>query len=195
MLKAMDDAIGWVLAALERKGVLDDTLVHVHGRQRGCARGGHPRARTEVRRQHISREVSGRPPSFAGPAKSRAGSESDALLHAVDLFPTFAGLAGASTTGGQPLDGLDAWAAIAHGAESPRTELVYSPHVIRMGDWKLIEAIAHTTRWVARTLQLYNIAEDPYETTNLAATRNGEGRRVGGAPRPPRAVRPLYGSG
>ena len=173
MLKAMDDAIGWVLAALERKGVLDDTLVMFMGDNGDAPGVGTPGPYRGKKATYFEGGIRA-PAVLRWPSEIPAGSESDALLHAVDLFPTFAGLAGASTTGGQPLDGLDAWAAIAHGAESPRTELVYSPHVIRMGDWKLIEAIAHTTRWVARTLQLYNIAEDPYETTNLAATETAK---------------------
>ena len=89
----------------------------------------------------------------------------------MDLFPTFAGLAGASTTDGLALDGLDAWGAIADGEESPRTELVHSPQVLRQGDWKLIERIAHTSRWVSGELHLFNIADDPYETTNLSETQ------------------------
>ncbi len=169
MLKAMDDAIGWVLAALERKGILDDTLVMFLNDN-----GDAPEAGTQSPyrgRKATYFEGGIRVPAVVRwPSEIPAGSETDALLHVVDLFPTFAGLAGASTADGQPLDGLDAWATIAHGAESPRTEVVHSPFVLRTGDWKLIEAIAHTNRWVAGTLQLYNIAEDPYETTNLAAT-------------------------
>ena len=108
------------------------------------------------------------------PSEIEAETESDALLHAVDLFPTFAGLAGASTTDGLPLDGLDAWEAVAHSEESPRTELVHSPHVLRQGDWKLIERIAHTSKWASGKLWLFNIAEDPYETTNLAETETAK---------------------
>ena len=171
MLKAMDDAIGSVLAALESKGILDDTLVMFLSDN-----GDAPEARTTGQNPYRGQKATYfeggiRVPAVARwPGKIPAGTESDALLHAVDVFPTFAGLAGASTTDGLPLDGLDAWAAIADGAESPRTEVVHSPFVLRQGDWKLIERIAHTSRWVSGELHLYNIAEDPYETTNLAET-------------------------
>ena len=169
MLKAMDDAIGWVLAELESKGVLDNTLVMFLGDN-----GDAPEAGTKDQSPYRG----GKATYFEGgirvpavvrwPGEVAAGTESDALLHVVDLFPTFAGLAGASTTDGLPLDGLDAWEAVVHGEESPRTELVHSPHVLRQGDWKLIERIAHTSKWVSGKLWLFNIAEDPYETTNLA---------------------------
>ena len=171
MLKAMDDAIGSVLAALESKGILDDTLVMFLSDN-----GDAPEAGTSGQNPYRGRKATYFEGGIRVPAVARwpgeipAGTESDALLHAVDVFPTFAGLAGASTTDGLPLDGLDAWAAIADGAQSPRTELVHSPFVLRQGDWKLIERIAHTSRWVSGELHLFNIAEDPYETTNLAET-------------------------
>ena len=92
-------------------------------------------------------------------------------MHVADLFPTFAGLAGADTGGGLPLDGLDVWEAIANGAESPREEVVHSLDVIRVGDWKLLEEDGEFANGdESSPLQLYNIAEDPYETTNLASS-------------------------
>ena len=175
MLKAMDDAIGSVLAALESKGVLDDTLVMFLGDN-----GDAPEAGTASQSPYRGQKATYFEGGILAPAVARwpgeipADSESDALLHAVDVFPTFAGLAGASTADGLALDGLDAWTAIADGAQSPRTELAHSPHVLRSGDWKLIETIAHTTKWVSGKLRLFNIAEDPYETTNLAETETAK---------------------
>ena len=103
-----------------------------------------------------------------------AGSESDALLHVVDLFPTLAGLADAGTGAGLPLDGLDAWGTISEDAASPRTEVVYSLDVIRMGDWKLIDDGIDHYGFTTDAPELYNIAEDPYETSNLAATETAK---------------------
>lgn len=47
---------------------------------------------------------------------------------------------------------------------------MHSLDVIRMGEWKLIEADASYYTWSADELQLYNIGKDPYERRNLAAT-------------------------
>ena len=70
-----------------------------------------------------------------------------------------------------PLDGLDAWATIANGADSPREEVVHSLMVIRVGDWKLIEANgADYENRVEHPVELYNISDDPYEEVNLAAS-------------------------
>ena len=71
---------------------------------------------------------------------------------------------------GLPLDGKDAWAAIASQATSPHTEIVHSLDVIRSGDWKFIEEGAHYYEWPKQPLQIYNMREDPYEKHNLART-------------------------
>ena len=167
--KAMDDAIGQVMDALDRKGVLDDTLVMFLNDNGGTQSAGW----NEPYRGKKSGFFEGGirvPAVLRWPGQIPSGSESDALLHAVDLFPTFAGLAGADTEAGLPLDGLDAWEAIAEGAESPRDEVVYALGVIRAGDWKLIEADVDLYDPAPGSVLLYNIEEDPYEQTNRAAS-------------------------
>ena len=88
-------------------------------------------------------------------------------MHVVDMFPTLAGLAGANASKGKPLDGLNVWASISEGKPSPRTEVVYNIEPfrggVRQGDWKLIWRTP-----LPSVLELYDIAQDPSETTNLA---------------------------
>ena len=64
------------------------------------------------------------------------------MIHAVDIYPTLAALAGASTAKCKPLDGINVWDTIAEGKPSPRTEIIYNVEPfragIRQGDWKLI---------------------------------------------------------
>ena len=172
-LKAMDDAIGQVLNALDDKGVLDDTLIMFLNDNGGTESAGWNAPYRGKKSDYYEGAVRV-PAVIRWPGEITAGSESDALLHVVDLFPTFAGLAGADTTSGLPLDGLDAWGAIAEGAASPRTEVVYSLDVIRVGDWKLIEEGIDYYGWTTDAPELYDIAEDPYETTNLAATETAK---------------------
>jgi len=92
----------------------------------------------------------------------------DGMIHVVDMYPTLARLAGASTAKCKPLDGLDVWPTISEGAASPRTELVYNVEVfragVRQGDWKLIWRST-----LPSTQELYNIAQDPSEKNNVAA--------------------------
>ena len=170
MVKAMDDAIGQVMDALERRGVLDETLVMFLNDNGGESEAGGNSPYRGLKRSYLEGGIRV-PAVMRWPSRITAGSASDALMHVADLFPTFAGLAGADTGGGLPLDGLDVWEAIANGAESPREEVVHSLDVIRVGDWKLLEEDGEFVNGVKSSpLQLYNIAEDPYETTNLASS-------------------------
>jgi arylsulfatase A-like enzyme len=89
------------------------------------------------------------------------------MMHVVDMFPTLAGLAGASLNKGKPLDGVNVWSAISEGKPSPRTEVVYNIEPfragLREGDWKLIWRTP-----LPSALELYNIPQDPSEKNNLA---------------------------
>ena len=169
-VKALDDALGWVLVALEDKAMVDNTLVVYLNDNGGTTRAGGNAPYRGLKGAFHEGGIRV-PAAMRWPGRIPAESESDALLHVVDVFPTLAGLAGASTTDGLPLDGLDAWQAIAEGAESPRGELAHSRKVMRVGDWKLLEAngVSYGGHW-SSGLQLYNIAEDPYEQTNLASS-------------------------
>ena len=89
-------------------------------------------------------------------------------IHVVDMYPTLVQLAGASSAQAKPLDGLDVWSTISDGKPSPRSEVVYSiePYRagIRQGDWKLV-----WRTMLPQSVELYNIAEDPFEKSNVAA--------------------------
>jgi len=102
------------------------------------------------------------------PGHVRSGATVDGMLHVVDMYPTIAALAGASTAKAKPLDGLNVWSTLSEGKPSPRTEIVYNIEPfragVREGDWKLIWK---TT--LPSSLELYNIPQDPSETNNLAA--------------------------
>jgi arylsulfatase A-like enzyme len=92
----------------------------------------------------------------------------DGMIHAVDMYPTLAALAGASTEKCRPLDGLNVWETLAENKPSPRKEIVYNIEpfraAIRQGDWKLI-----WRTMLPSSVDLYNLADDPSEKTNVAA--------------------------
>ena len=106
-------------------------------------------------------------PSRYGPGHIKPGTV-DGVIHAVDMYPTLAALAGAATTKCKPLDGVNVWDTIAEGKPSPRTDVIYNVEPVRgaerQGDWKLIWRTLIPT-----SADLYNLAEDPYEKNNLAA--------------------------
>ena len=102
------------------------------------------------------------------PGLIKAGSTVEGMIHAVDMYPTLAKLAGASTAKCKPLDGMDVWQTISEGKPSPRTEIVYNVEpfrgAVRQGNWKLIWRTL-----LPSSVDLYNLAQDPSEKNNLAA--------------------------
>ena len=166
-LECMDMAIAQVLHALELKGIADDTLViftNDNGGTRNTSNGPYRGSKGHYHEGGI------RVPMVARwPGKIPAGSSNDAMLHVVDLLPTLANLVGADAEKALPLDGKDIWEVMTNGGSTPHAEIVHSLQVIRQGDWKFIEEDASYYGWRDQELQLYNITEDPSETTNLAA--------------------------
>ena len=172
-LAVMDLAIGQVMDALEAKGVLDDTLVMFLNDNGGTSTAGWNAPYRGKKSEYHEGGIRV-PAVLRWPGRIAPGSESAALLHAVDLFPTFAELAGADASAGLPLDGVDAWEAIAEGAASPRDEVVHSLDVIRKGVWKFIEEGIDYYGWTTDAPELYDIAADPYEQTNLASSETAK---------------------
>jgi arylsulfatase A-like enzyme len=179
-ITAMDDQIGRVMAALEKKHLRDNTLIVFHS-DNGGTRNAMFAGEGDMSKVKIPcdngpyRDGKGslyeggtRVCAFANwPNRIKPGTVVGEMIHVVDIYPTLLRLAGGSTAKCKPLDGQDVWDTIAEGRPSPRTEVVYNIEVfrggLRQGDWKLI--------WRAplpSVPELYNIAQDPSEKTNLA---------------------------
>jgi arylsulfatase A-like enzyme len=165
MLECMDVAIGRMLAALEKKGVLENTLVIFFNDNGGPGRisnAPYRGSKTETYEGGVRVAC-----AMRWPAKIKSGSVVDEMLHVVDFYPTLVSLAGGSLQQPLPLDGRDAWPTLTQGKPSPHREIVLSvpgfndsetgPPAIRVGDFKLVED------------ELYDIRQDPYEKTNLGA--------------------------
>jgi arylsulfatase A-like enzyme len=176
-ITCMDDEIGKVLASLEKKGMRRDTVIIFHsdnGGTRDARMTGEGSVKTVPCDNGPLKAGKGtlyeggtRVPAFVNwPGRVPAGEVME-LIHVVDMLPTLAKLAGASTAKSKPLDGMDVWPALANGKPSGRDEIIYNVEpfrgAVRKGDWKLV--------WRAvlpSSLELYNVAEDPNESTNLA---------------------------
>lgn len=180
MITAMDDQIGQVVAALERRGMRKNTLIVFQ------SDNGGPRSAMFTGEVDMSKSVipadngpwrDGKASLYEGgtrvvalanwPGHIPAGSVINQPMHMVDMYPTLVGLAGGSTARAKPLDGLDMWPTLSRGAPSPRTEVVYDIEpfraALRQGDWKLIWKATLPSR-----VELYNLATDSSETTNVA---------------------------
>ena len=78
-----------------------------------------------------------------------------------------------------PIVGLNIWPVITRGAMTPREEFIWSPKVIRRGDWKLIDEgslyYPHSATYEKAEspskAQLFNVAQDPCEKKDLINER------------------------
>ena len=180
----LDHAVGRVLAALRKTGKADNTLVIFTGDN-----GGYPDARNDdpkyppdnyppgpaggdnrpLRGMKLNVYEGGiRVPTLVHwPARLKPGKLTPPI-HISDWMPTFCALAGYRAEKDLRWDGRNIWPILA-GLESPapRTIYVASPNfesqAIRDGDWKLIAQ-------QAGGLELFDLASDPNETTNVAPT-------------------------
>ncbi len=182
MLTCLDDQIGRVVAALDKKKLRDNTLIIFQSDNGGTRNAMFSGVMADMSKIKIPcdngpyREGKGtlyeggtRVCALANwPGHVPVGVTVNEMIHVVDLYPTLARLAGASTTKCKPLDGLDVWGAISEAKPSPRTEIVYNVEpfrvAIREGDWKLIWRTL-----LPSSVELYNIVQDPSEKNNIAA--------------------------
>ena len=113
------------------------------------------------------------PMIVAGPGVAGASSISREYLTVMDLAPTFLDLAGAAypeREGIEPMRGKSLrafWAGAADGVHENDTVTIHAhgaQAMLRRGDWKLLNI---DSPFDESTLQLFNLATDPGETTNL----------------------------
>ena len=177
-ITAMDDEIGKIVAALDRKGMRRNTLVIFHsdnGGTRSAMFAGESAVKGELPPNNgIYREGKGTLyeggtrvcgvanwPGQIPPGKAKG------MIHIADMMPTLASLAGAKLDKSKPLDGINVWDHLSKGKESPRQELVYNVEpfraAVRQGNYKLL--------WVPilpARIELYDLSQDPSEKVNLA---------------------------
>lgn len=171
MVACMDDAIGTVLTALEKRGMRDNTLVIFTSDNGGP--GAADNGPLRGRKGSIYEGGTRVPTVLAWPGKIAAGAVVHEPLHVVDMLPTLVAVAGGSTEGSKPLDGKNAWRTITEGAPSPHEDILLNVNdragAIRAGNWKLVFHRRNPRRPNApRGYQLYNLEEDPGERTDLA---------------------------
>ena len=180
MLAAMDEAVGKIAAAVDAAGVRKDTLFVFSSDNGGPAPGrvtsnGSFRAGKGTLYEGGVRVV-----AFAAwDGRIPAGSTVSEPLHMVDWFPTLVSLAGGTVNGKLPLDGRDAWGAIASGKPSPHADILLNATptdgAVRAGRWKLVAKAGEDdpdggpAKAAKGTFELYDLIADPSEKTDLAA--------------------------
>jgi arylsulfatase A-like enzyme len=188
----MDEAVGQILAVLDRKQLRKNTLVIFFGDNGAHApsdnQGGpYPGTYERVKvgndnspwRGHKSGIYEGgiRTPGLASWPGTLSAAEIQTPLHAVDWMPTLCKLAGATPKTDLKWDGIDIWPALAQPTKPLPDRTLYTAapgfraQAARHGDWKLIVTREGTKKNKTTFEELYNLAADPGETQNLAGDR------------------------
>ena len=165
MITHMDAEMGRVLSTLEATGQLNNTIV-IYTADHGLAVGQHGLLGKQNLYNHSIRV----PSIFAGPGVPE-GVTVDALAYLYDVFPTVCALTGVEcpdTTEGKSLVPL------MEGCVNQVRATVFAAYrdiqrTISDGRWKLIRYyVSEETGKGTDCIQLFDLAQDPWETTNLA---------------------------
>jgi arylsulfatase A-like enzyme len=174
MVASMDAAVGRITAALRKNGFGDEETLVFFCSDNGGIRQFGSNGDLRAGKGRLYEGGVRVPAVISWPGRLSAGKLVHEPLHIVDLYPTLLRLAGASLEQELPLDGRDAWPVIADGAKSPHELIVHNvtpwSGAIRVGDWKFVHnggLRANAVKGPEReTLELFNIAEDPFEKNN-----------------------------
>lgn len=198
LVEGMDKSLGDLLDHLDKLGIAENTLVIFLGdngsdaplggpHEVACAaplrgkKGAHYEGGTRVpfiaawARPNPNNPHQQRLPVATGAIQTQQASVED-------LFPTLLGLAGLEVPPGHAVDGKALNTLLAGKPDPARGEtfLMHYPHAphrsdywssLRDGDWKVIYHYFPSAASDHSHYQLFNLRDDPFEQTNLAAAR------------------------
>jgi len=179
MVTLLDSQVGELVGKLEELGIAENTLVIFSSdngpHQEGGADPVYFNSAGGLRGFKRDLYEGGiRVPMIASwPGKIKPGTVSDHVSAFWDVFPTFAELAQVECP--DNLDGISFLPALL-GQEQKKHEYLYWEFhemggrlAVRMGDWKAVKYRVNTDN--PKPIELYNLANDPSETTDLAKDR------------------------
>jgi arylsulfatase A-like enzyme len=187
----LDDTVSQVLAALEKRGIADNTLVIFTSDNGGVWDDGyedHGPADVHALNGALRGtkgtlfEGGHRVPFIARwPGKIKAGSENKALIAHVDMPATLASLTGINLPADAAPDSFNVLPALLGESEAAREHAIFhvggtkTPLTLRHGNWKFMEAgkggygkAAAKKDSGGNQVQLYDLSQDPAEQNNLA---------------------------
>ena len=190
-VEELDWSTGEILAALERLGLDDDTLV-VWTSDNGAPRRSPPQGSNAPLRGwgYTTSEAGMRVPCIVRwPGKVPAGATCRELCSTMDLLPTFARLAGTRPPAERVIDGRDIWPLLADqpGATSPHEAFFYyyldQLQAVRSGRWKLYlplerKAVGFGRKTRKAPAELYDLRTDLPETANVVGKHPDVVRRL-----------------
>jgi arylsulfatase A-like enzyme len=171
-IEAVDRNVGRIVERLAKLGLTDDTLVIFTSDNGGTSQYTSPLRGGKGELYEGGIRV---PLVVAGPPVAKPGTTCDVPVASIDIYPTLVALAGATPPAGQPLDGASLVPVLRGGDALPRTQLFWHfpcyvgratpSSAVREGDYKLVEFFEGGGR-----LELYDLAKDPGESRDLAAS-------------------------
>lgn len=196
LVEGMDKSLGDLMKTLEETGIAENTIILFLGDNGGDAPlgGAADHASSAPLRGKKGSEYEGgvRVPFIASWAKPDAGNRLQKKFPIaqgrvqlqqgtiMDIYPTILSMAGIKKPKGHTLDGRSLKRLMAGKQDSRHRDdfLMHFPHgehranyftTYRKGDWKLIYYYNPGTTGIP-SCKLYNLKEDPYETTDIANT-------------------------
>lgn len=188
MTEELDDLVGRVVAAVEKAGATENTMIAFTSDNGGLYR------RYDYQ-EHADDDVTSNAPLrgekgqlYEGgirvplivkyPAMVKGGTESSAITISYDFYPTFTELAGGSLPENQTIDGVSLVPSLKEPGASlgrPAVHFHY-PHyhhhrpaaAIREGDWKLLQYLDNTGE-----MELYFLKDDIGESNDLSKEKAG----------------------
>jgi len=168
MITHVDAQIGRVINALRETGRADNTIIVFAG-DNGLAVGQHGL----MGKQNVYEHSVHVPLIMSGPGIP-AGERRDAFCYLYDIFPTLCDLTGIEVP--VTVDGISLVPSVRNGSLKARDSLFFAyknyQRAVRTERWKLILYNVNGKK----TTQLFDLARDPRETTNLAAASSYAGR-------------------
>ena len=178
LIEHMDSGIGRVLATLDRTDLADNTLVVFTSDNGGVTNYGANNGPWRSGKTHMY-EGGIRVPCVARwPGQIAPGSRTERPCLSMDLFATV--LEAAEVTPPEGIDGVSFLATLqGRKADVPLRDLYFvrreggpayggkTIEALRRGNWKLVQDSPFAP------LELFNLASDPLETTNLATKERG----------------------
>lgn len=178
MVSALDDAVGNVVAALDRRKLTANTLIVFQSDNGGALPHKYATGDGDVQKGSADNGPyrDGKGSFYEGglrvvalaswPGTLPAGVVAE-RIHVTDMYPTLLKLAGASAEQTKLLDGIDQWQTIANAKLTPRKEMLLGMEDFRgalmIENWKLIVYARLPVRY-----ELYNVHDDPSEEDNYA---------------------------
>jgi arylsulfatase A-like enzyme len=166
MIDVLDTGVARVLAALDARGLAEETIV-LFLSDNGADRSG-SNAPFRARKGTVYEGGIRVPAIVRFPGRIQAATVSEQPIAIQDLFPTLCAATGIPLPADARCDGVDLWPALSAGRVDDRPPFVIATadRACFAGDWKLVVNAAGGT-------ELFHLRSDPGETRDLLAAEPG----------------------